>query len=116
MSPAIQSIRPTLSVQNRAATGGMISSATIRTRPTSFRPITVTARTANIRRRSMRATRYPAAVANSASKATSVIGRRSDPNHRQGEAPPARMTSRVLPQHPRGRAQKKALQPRLPPR
>ncbi len=76
-TPAIQTTLRVLSDQNRAATGGMMSIATIRIRPTSFSPTTVTAMVSAIMARSVRATEIPTEAAKPGSKATKVMGRRS---------------------------------------
>ena len=58
------------SVQKRAAAAGMMISAMTRISPTARRPITVTATTSAIIRRSIRLTGQPWASANSGSKQT----------------------------------------------
>jgi hypothetical protein len=110
-----RSCGPTWSVQNRAATGGMISSATIRIRPTTFSPITVTTSTRPIIDQVDAGHVVPAAVAKSGSNATSVIGRRITQTSASASAPPARMIAAswrsIPPSIPAG-----TLQPRLPAR
>ena len=59
------------SVQNRAAAAGMMIRAITRISPTARMPITVTATTSAIIRRSIRLTGQPCAWANSGSKQTS---------------------------------------------
>jgi hypothetical protein len=94
----------------------MISSATIRISPTTFSPMTVTTSTASIISRSMRETRYPCAVAKSASKATSVIGRRIAQTSASAGKATHHDDDCVLAQHSSRGPQKKTLQPRLPTR
>ena len=88
IAPLIASSKLVRSVQKRAATVGMMSRATIRTKPTILRPITVTRVTRPMTRRSVRRTSMPVAAANSASKATRVMGRRRATTSRVVNAPP----------------------------
>ena len=70
-----------------------MSMATIRMRPTSFSPITVTASTRPIMARSTALTEMPDAVAKSGSNATSVMGRRSSTMVATARAPPTAITT-----------------------
>ena len=81
------------SVQKRAVTAGMISSATTRISPTSFSPMTVTAITSPIIARSILRTWMPEAAAYSGSKDTNGIGRRNSTTAPTAKAPPTAMTT-----------------------
>ena len=91
IAPAAITTRSARSVQNRAAAGGMMRSATIRISPTILRPITVTPMTSPIITRSVRSRSIPLARANPRSKLAMVIGRRNSTTSASARAPPPAM-------------------------